>query len=99
MTVMVEGKLAVAGEKRSEITHGHAVVTLSIDLGPGYPAEARLLFREDHFKAEAVAKAARRGALVLVEAGGFFPRVDHHTAAVILTNATKAFIDGTPVFP
>lgn len=99
MTVTLEGHLTQAAEKRVDVLRHDAIVVLAVHVGPGYHAEARLQFRQDHFKAEAVAQAARRGALVCVEAEGFFPRTDHSTAAIVLSNVKAASIDGTPVFP
>jgi hypothetical protein len=99
MTVIVEGNLIANGQKRTEVIHQNALVVLEVHVGPGYPAEARLQFKADHTRAEAVALAARRGATVRVESEGFFPRTDHSTAAIVLTNITAASIDGAPVYP
>ena len=99
MTVIIEGHLTTAGRKTTEVIKQSALVTLTVGIGPGYPAEARIRFGDEHRKAEIVADAARKGALVRIEAEGFFPRLDHSTAAVVLTNVRSAWIDGTPVYP
>lgn len=99
MTITVRGTLTLDAQKRTEVGQQHAVVTLSVRVGPGYPAEARLSFKDDHRRAEAVAAAARRGAEVRIEADGFFPRIDHSTAAIVLTGVTAAYISGVAVFP
>lgn len=99
MTVIVEGVLTHSAEKRTAVIGQQALVVLDINVGPGYPAEARLPYADDHLRATAVALGASRGARVRIEAAGFFPRVDHSTAAVVLTNVSSATINDEPVFP
>lgn len=99
MSVLITGVLHANAEKRTSVIERYAVVVLTIDVGPGFLAEARLLYREDHLRADAVALAARRGATVTLAAQGFHPRTDHSTAAIVMNATTEARIDGTPVFP
>lgn len=99
MTVAIDGYLVRDAEKRTAAVSNHAVVTLVVHVGPGYHAEVKLPYRGDHPRAEAVARAARRGAQIRVTAAGLFPRVDHSHAAIVLTDAVDATINGTQVYP
>lgn len=99
MTITVSGSAAFAAERRVSFPDQQQNVVVLLDAGPGYRFEARLPFGQDVARAEAVALAARRGALVVVEAEGAFPRTDHGYAAIVLTRVTRCHIDGAAVYP
>lgn len=97
--ITVEGTLKADAQHGTRSSDHVAVVTMLIDIGPGFPIEARVPYGLDGRLAERVADCAKKGCLVRVMANGVMLRMDHGVAAVLLHDIREAHITGRQVFP